>query len=143
MASSRANAKLKKQAQAIPAKPLGLFGILTAWSVGLAAVGVALYLRFLIIGDAGPQDNVDLTLMVNGGLAFAITLFSCYLLRMPVLRCLPIAAIGVLAGVVGFHNLVHFYPEQFADMFSPSWVEQVVNATPANSIIWRGQTFVM
>ncbi len=143
MANTRANSKLKKQAMATPAKPLGIFGIAISCVLGVLAVGVALYLRFVVTGAAGPQDNVDMTMAVNGGLAFAIALFSGYLLRMPVLKFTPFAAIGVLAGVASFHNLVHFYPAQFSDMFSPVWVEQVVSATPANSIIWRGQTFVL
>jgi hypothetical protein len=143
MADSKQSEKLKKQAAAIPAKPLGMFGIVVSLISGLLAVGTALYLRFLMTGEAGPQDNVDMTMAVNGGVALAIALFAGFMLKMPLGRFAPVAVIGVLAGVVGFHNLVHLYPAQFAEMFSPVWVEQVVNTTPANSIIWRGQTYVM
>ncbi len=143
MADSKQSEKLKKQAAAVPVKPLGMFGIMVSLISGLLAVGTALYLRFLLTGEAGPQDNVDMTMAVNGGAALLIALFAGFMLKMPLVRFSPVAAIGILAGVVGFHNLVHLYPAQFAEVFSPVWVEQVVNATPANSIIWRGQTFVM
>ena len=143
MADSKDSEKLKKQAAAVPVKPLGVFGILISLASGLLAVGAALYLRFLMTGEAGPQDNIDMTMALNGGVALAIALFTGFMLKMPLGRFGPVAAIGILAGVVGFHNLVHLYPAQFAEMFSPVWVEQVVSATAANSIIWRGQTFVM
>ncbi len=143
LATSKSNAKLQRQATAAPAKPLGLFGLTVSGIVGMLAVGVALYLRFLITGEAGQTGNVDAIMAMNGGVALSIAWFAGFMLRMPLMKYAPLASIGVLAGVVGFHNLVHFYPSQFADLFSPVWVEQVVTATPANSIIWRGQTFVL
>jgi hypothetical protein len=59
------------------------------------------------------------------------------------LKFVPLTAMGVLAAIVSFHNLVHLYPAQFADMFSPTFVQQVVTTTDANSIIWRGKSFVL
>lgn len=143
MASSSANAKLKKQALAVPAKPLGLFAAFLSMLFGAVAVGLALYFRFLATGNAGPLDNSDLAMAENGGVALVIALFCGYMVRMPMLKYTAICAMGILAGLVGYHNLVHVYPTQFADMFSPTWVEQVVTSTPANSIIWRGETYVL
>ena len=143
MASSRKNAKLQKQVAAAPTKPLGMFGAVLSAAFGVLALGLALYLRFLITGEAGPLDNADLTMALNGGTALAIALFAGFMLRMPLLKYIPLSTVGILAGLVGFHNLVHVYPGQFAAMFSPIWVEQVVANTPANSIIWRGQDFVL
>lgn len=143
MATSKDNAKLKKQAAAVKAKPLGLFGLLISVCFGAMAVGIALYLRFLITGEVGPLNNPDMTMAINGGTALTIALFGGYMLRMPMLKYIPVSAVGVLLGVIGFHNLVHVYPSQFADLFSVVWVEQVVSNTAANSIIWRGETFVL
>lgn len=143
MASSRANAKLRKQALAAPAKRFGLLAILLSATFGAAALGLALYLRFAITGNAGPLDNSDLAMGINGGAALSMALFFGFILRMPPLRYALVAALGVLICMIGYHNLVHIYPAQFATMFSPTWVEQVVGATPANSIIWRGQTFIL
>ena len=143
MASSRDNAKLKKQALAVPAKPLGVFAAILSMVFGALALGLTLYLRFSITGEAGPLDNSDLVMMVNGGAALAIALFCGYMVRMPMLKYTPICAVGVMAGLVGYHNLVHVYPTEFAQMFSTIWVDQVVSATSVNSIIWRGETFVL
>jgi hypothetical protein len=143
MASSKANAKLKKQALAAPTKPLGLFAAILSLVLGGMALGLALYLRFTITGEPGPLDNADISMAMNGGAALFIALFGGFMLKLPLWKYTPISAIGVLAGVVGFHNLVHVYPSQFSDLFSPGWVDQVVTSTPANSIIWRGQTFTL
>ena len=143
MASTKDSAKLKKQAAAKKPQPLGVFAAILSIGFGIAAVGTALYLRFAATGETGLMNNSDLTMATNGSLAFAIALFGGFLLRMPLLKYVPVSVVGVMVGVVGFHNLVHVYPTQFANLFSPVWVEQVVAATPANSIIWRGQTFVL
>lgn len=143
MASSKDSAKLKKQAAAVKAQPMGMFAVILSIGFGIAAVITALYLRFAATGETGPLTNSDLTMGINGGVAFAIAMFGGFLLRMPLLKYTPVCAVGVMVGVVGFHNLVHVYPTQFANLFSPIWVDQVVAATPANSIIWRGETFAL
>lgn len=143
LASDRANAKLKKQAKAVPAKPLGLLGMTFSALFGTVALGMARYLRFAVTGEAGPLNNADLPMAINGSAALAIALFCGAMVRMPMAKFAGAATVGILAGIVGYHNLVHVYPAQFANMFSPVWVEQVVTNTAANSIIWRGQTFVM
>lgn len=143
MATSKLNAKLQKQATATPAKPLGVVGALLSAAFGIIALGLALYVRFLVTGQAGPLDNADLTMAMNGGAALGIAIFAGFMLKMPLLKYTPLSVVGIMVGLVGFHNLVHVYPTQFADLFSPVWVEQVVSSTPANSIIWRGQTFVL
>ena len=143
MASSNDSAKLKKQAAAVKAKPMGMFGAIFSVAFGAIALGLTLYLRFSITGQVGPLDNSDMAMLENGGVALAIALFCGYMVKMPMLKYSPICAIGVMVALVGYHNLVHVYPSQFAQMFSPVWVEQVVSATSANSIIWRGETFVL
>ncbi len=143
LVSNKTNAKLQKQALAEPPKPLGLFGIFLSLTVGVLSLGIAVYLKFAMTGDANPLDNSDVTMAINGGLGLVMALFGGYMLKMPMLKYAPLTAMGVLAGVVSFHNLVHFYPDQFADMFSPAFVEQVTTATDAKSINWRGKSFVL
>jgi hypothetical protein len=143
LVSNKTNAKLQKRAAAEPPKPLGLFGILVAITLGVLSLGLAIYLQFTMTGNASPLDKSDITLAINGGLGLTIALFGGYLLKMPMMKFTPVAAIGVLAALVSFHNLVHLYPAQFAEMFSPTFVEQVVTTTDANSIIWRGKSFVL
>lgn len=143
MASSRANAKLKKQAAAVPSTPIGLIGAIFSIAFGAAALGLTLYLRFSFTGEPGPLDNSDMTMAINGGAALIMALFSGFMIKMPMLKFAPACVLGVMLGLVGFHNLVHVYPTQFAEMFSPIWVDTVVSSTEANSIIWRGKTFVL
>jgi hypothetical protein len=143
LVSNKTNAKLQKRAAAEPPKPLGLFGIFIAMILGALSLAIAVYLQFTMTGDASPLDNSDVTMAINGGLGLTIALFGGYMLKMPMLKFVPLTAMGVLAAIVSFHNLVHLYPAQFADMFSPTFVQQVVTTTDANSIIWRGKSFVL
>lgn len=143
LVDNKANAKILKKAVTVPQKRLGPFETVLCTALGLTSLVFALYLRFSITGSADPWGSPDVEMAINGGLALTIALFLGYFLRMPLLKMAPICAVGVMAGVVAFHNLVHFYPEKFAEMFSPVWVEQVVTATAANSIIWRGVSFTL
>ena len=143
LASSKDSTKLKKQATATPARPLGMFAAGLSVVFGVMMLGLALYLRFSITGEAGPLNNSDLVMAQNVGVALSMALFCGFMVKMPMLKYAPICAIGVLMGTVGYHNLVHVYPTEFARMFSPVWVEQVVTTTEANSIIWRGVPYVL
>lgn len=143
LVNHKANAKLLKKANAVPQKRLGPLETLLCVLLGVFSLALGLYIRFSITGSGSPLASPDIEMAINGGLGLAITLFSGYFLRMPLLKMLPVGAVGVMAGVVAFHNLVHFYPEKFAEMFSPIWVEQVITTTDANSILWRGVSFTL
>ena len=143
LANSKANERLKKQAAAIPAKPLGLFAAILSLVFGAGVVGLVSYLQFSITGEAVSLAASDVRMGIHGGVALTIAMFCGFMVKMPLLKYTPIAAFGAVLGLAGFHNLVHVYPAQFANMFSPIWVEQVVTTTEANSIIWRGVTYVL
>lgn len=143
MANSKANNKLRKQAAAVPARSLGIFAALLSTLFGAAVVGLVSYLQFSITGEAASLAASDVAMAIHGGVALTIALFCGFMVKMPLLKYAPIVAVGVVLGLAGFHNLVHVYPIQFAEMFSPVWVEQVVTTTEANSIIWRGVTYVL
>lgn len=143
LVDNKAKAKILKKAAATPQKRLGPVEAVLCAVLGLASLIVAHYILFSIANTADPRGSPDMEMAVNGGLGLTIALFLGYFLRMPLLKMAPICTVGVMAGVVAFHNLVHFYPEKFADVFSPLWVEQVVTATAANSIIWRGVSFTL
>lgn len=143
LVDNKAKAKILKKAAVVPQKRLGPFETVLCVVLGLASLVFGLYCRFSITGNADPWGSPDVEMAINGGLGLTIALFLGYFLRMPLLKMAPICLVGVMAGVVAFHNLVHFYPDKFAELFSPVWVEQVVTATAANSIIWRGVTFTL
>ena len=143
LVNNKANAKMLKKAAAVPQKRLGPLEMLLCIVLGVLSLALGLYLRFTITGNTNPIGGPDMNMSINAGIGLTITVFTGYFLRMPLLKMIPVGAVGVMAGVVAFHNLVHFYPEKFAEMFSPVWVEQVVTTTAANSIIWRGVTFTL
>lgn len=143
LVNKKANAKLLKKAAAVPQKRLGPLEVLLCVLLGVFSLVLGLYIRFSITGSGNPLGSPDIEMAINGGLGLTITLFSGYLLRMPLLKMVPVGAVGVMAGVMAFHNLVHIYPEKFAEMFSPIWVDQVIKTTDANSIIWRGVSFTL
>ena len=143
LVDNKASAKMLKKAAAVPQKRLGPFDLLLCMAMGVFSLAFGLYIQFTLTGNANPWGSPDQVMAINGGIGLSITLFLGYFLRMPVFRMIPVGAIGVLAGMVAFHNLVHFYPEKFAEMFSPIWVEQVTTTTAANSIIWRGVSFTL
>lgn len=141
LVDNKAKAKVLKKAIAVPQKRLGLLEAVLCIVLGSVSLIFGLYIRFTLTGSADPWGSPDVEMAINGSLGMAIALFLGYFLRMPLLKMAPICAVGVMAGVVAYHNLVHFYPEKFAAMFSPAWVEQIVTATVANSVIWRGASF--
>ena len=143
MVNSKASARLKKQVATVPARPMGIFAAILSIAFGAAVVGLVAYLRFYFTGEAVLLADSDMMTAVHGSVALAIAVFAGFMVKMPLLKYTPATALGVCLGLVSFHNLVHVYPAQFASMFSPIWVEQVVTMTEANSIIWRGVTYVL
>ena len=143
LVSNKDNSKLLKKATNAPQKRLGLLEAVLCLVLGAVSIGLALYLRFSFAPASVGPVSADIEMAINGGLGLAMTAFAGYVLRMPILQMIPVGAVGVMAGVVAFHNLVHFYPDRFAVVFSPVWVDQVVTATDANSIIWRGVSFTL
>lgn len=143
LVNNKANAKMLKKAAAVPQKRLGPLEMLLCLVLGVFSLVLGLYFRFSITGNTNEIGSPDVNMAINGGIGLAIMLLIGYFLRFPLLKMIPVGTLGVLAGLVAFHNLVHFYPEKFAELFSPVWVEQVVTTTAANSIIWRGVSFTL
>lgn len=70
-----------------------------------------------------------------GGLALVLGMMLGF--RSP-FRMLCLLA-GVGAAMVGFHNLVHLYPDLFAKAFSPEWVSNLRLTAPNNTWLYMGQ----
>ena len=45
--------------------------------------------------------------------------------------------VGVWAGILGLHNLVHLQPDLFSMLFSPQWVSAVLAQAPFQSLMFR------
>lgn len=110
-----------------------------------ALVGASSYVavraaRFHLMKDqvALPETDTNFWLQ-NGGAAavLALVLAMIFGLRSP-FRLLCVL-LGVGAAMAGFHNLVHMYPDLFAQVFSPEWVSQLRLSAPNNSWLFMGQ----
>ncbi len=59
--------------------------------------------------------------------AFTLLLRLVFGLRGPLM--LAFQLIGLALAIVGIHNAVHLWPEVFATIFTPDWVQQVLDST--------------
>lgn len=50
--------------------------------------------------------------------------------------------VGVGAMMVGMHNLIWAFPEPFAVIYSPEFVDIIQATTTANSIAFMGMTYM-
>jgi hypothetical protein len=79
--------------------------------------------------------------MVSGFFtAMIVSLILGALLGIRVGQHVGLRALGVVAGMVGWHNAVHQWPDLFALAFSPLWVGVVTRMTEPQSISWLGNS---
>jgi hypothetical protein len=120
------------------AGPLGIF---VALVLGISCVGLVRYGVYRATGvDQIVPDN-GMNWYLNGAAALAAALVVAHFIGLKSLSHKVYLALGVLAGVSTFHNLVHFQPQVFEKMFTPEWVADVTTLAPANTIIFQGAVF--
>jgi hypothetical protein len=51
-----------------------------------------------------------------------------------------VMAVTAVSTMFFYHNAVHMFPDTFAQVFSPSWVELVQSTTLPNSLLWQGRS---
>lgn len=113
---------------------------LVCFGLGLLAYGIGQYVRFQATGLPDPTTDADTAMLTNGAFGLA-TLMVLSLMFGRRLRGLSIAKVlGLGAGLVTFHNAVHYAPQAFETAFSPEWVAQVRAETEPQSLYWRGET---
>jgi hypothetical protein len=72
--------------------------------------------------------------------ALIVSLILGAILGIRVSQYLGLRALGIVAGMVGWHNAVHEWPDVFAMAFSPLWVGVVTRMTEPHSIYWLGNS---
>jgi hypothetical protein len=112
--------------------------VVVAFCIGVVAHGAALLLDFRLNGLPTSTDNIDIQMAINFVAALAVSSVLGVCFRIGVRDFLIVRVMGIVAGVLLLHNLVHAYPDHFAPVFSELWVSHVVSSTDANSIVWRG-----
>ena len=111
--------------------------------VGMLAVFVARYVRFHIMGGTLAGDDADITMLIDGGIGAACGFLLFAMLRFEGKEFKAAQTFGIVAMVMVMHNLVHWAPGVFNTIFSPAWTEDVIAYTEPNSILFRGNSFVL
>ena len=109
-----------------------------ALMLGMASHLLGMVLRFYVHGLNGWSPDPDIDAVAQVVLGFALAVVLGYLTGFGAARLTGIKVVGVVAGVLLYHNAVHLFPQAFAQITSPPWVSQVMTQTKANSLIWRG-----
>ena len=112
-----------------------------AFGLGFLAYAIGRYVRFHLtgVGGAPPDPDTEMLLQLGTGLAIAAVMGAAD--RMKAFEYLIAKSLGVVIGLLSFHNLVHLYPEEFKLLFSQIWVTKLVTTTEPFSLLWRGISF--
>jgi hypothetical protein len=112
--------------------------VMTAFLVGVASNAAARYVDFISNGLPGPTDNIDLQMAIDFAIALMVSSVLGLVFRIGIREFVMLRVIGIAAGVLGLHNVVHAYPQHFEPVFSAIWVSHIVTSTEMGSIVWRG-----
>ena len=119
-----------------------LLSTLGAGMIGLLSVPL---LRFAMYHSQGLPESAakpELVMMVDAIFAFCIAFFLVRVILSVTTRAHMIAQMtGIWVALVGMHNLVHAYPDAWAEAFSPEWVQRMIQKTEPNTLYLIGGTF--
>ncbi|WP_141246511.1 hypothetical protein [Actibacterium ureilyticum] len=118
-------------------------GILMALLAGLISVLAARYAQFHLLSDSVADMSSDLLLAGEFAMASCVGMVLRMAIAVQGKDKLMAQTVGVWAGIVGLHNLVHLAPDLFTTLFSPGWVASVMASAPFQSILFRGVVFAM
>lgn len=110
-------------------------------AVGFVSHMAERYVDFVLAGMPDPNANVDVQMVKMAAIGFAITVVVTHLLGLREKGLLLPKLLGVAAGMLFFHNLVHMYPQFFETVFSPIWTARIIALTEPHSMFWRGISF--
>ena len=112
-----------------------------ALCTGMLSYMAAVWLRLQALGLDPVMDDLRYEMALQFGSGLAIGLVIGLVLGFRSRQMMVVLAIGVLVAMTLSHNIVHLYPENFAQVFSSEWVDQVRSQTAPNSALWMGQSF--
>jgi hypothetical protein len=117
--------------------------VMLAFLIGVAANLAARLVDFIWNGLPSAADNIDMQMAMNFGTALILSSVLGLFFRIRIRDFVMVRLIGIGAGVLMLHNVVHAYPQYFTPVFSPEWVSHIVSSTEAGSIVWRGVSIVI
>lgn len=120
---------------------LGPLSIPLALALGLACHGLAMVARAQVTGLPRMADSPDVEMLTQFVLGFLLSLICARALRLTSGPQKVARSLGVVIGVMTFHNLVHLWPDQMALVLTDLWVWDVITHTKAQSILLRGISF--
>lgn len=133
---------IKRAVQKRQTKP-GVFGLFTSLLLGAACLMGARYLRWNTLGmhEGGGADDVLLT--IDFGLAAIAVFILGGLLRHATFRHMVAQTAGICIMLVTMHNLIWAFPDEFAQVYSQDYVNQVQSSTAPQSLYLRGETITL
>ena len=133
-------AKARAKTIVRPPGPMGFIGSLFLGAVCLMA---ARYARWHYLGIREGGAEADVLMAVDFGLAAMAVFFFGALVRHTSFRHMVAQAAGIGAMLVSMHNLIWAFPEEFAQVYSTDYVQEVRDLTAPQSIYLRGQTITL
>ncbi|MEL7093335.1 MAG: hypothetical protein AAFN94_16525 [Pseudomonadota bacterium] len=115
--------------------------IVGACLLGILAVALSRYCMFHITGVPDPNGDPDMTMIVDGALAFAIAFVLRMMFWMTDKVHLIAKTVGIWIALITMHNLVHDFPAVWSAAFSPEWVEITTRMTEPRTLYFRGLSF--
>ena len=113
--------------------------LVAAVLVGIFAVFLARLARFHLTGGTLAGDNPDVTMIIDAGIAVAVSFVVFSLLKIRGREFKVAQVVGVMAMIGIMQNFVHAAPSAFGLLFSKQWAEDVVTHSEPGSIYIRGK----
>jgi hypothetical protein len=117
--------------------------LVAAVILGAVSHGIGQVARFYVSGVPDLKANPDVEMLVQIILGVAISMVLGFALGLNSRAFTTLKSIGVICGMLFFHNAVHIWPRHFAALTSELWVNQMVTHTKEFSLMWRGITFLL
>ena len=118
--------------------PMFLF---MAVALGALSFGIATWIRFQMQGQGAgvPDPMTEMAIQAAAALAVVFVISRAIPFRARMVKSMMmVSAVGTM---FLYHNAVHIFPDVFAQVFSPGWVELVQATTQPQSVVWQGQSF--
>lgn len=109
--------------------------------IGIVAHAVTVWFRFKLTGMPDPAADPTTEMGVMLALGFTVALVAGYILGLSSRETMPMKSLGVVLGMLFFHNAVHAWPQAFEQAFTKVWVNHIVTSTEAQSLLFRGISF--
>jgi hypothetical protein len=112
--------------------------ILVAFTVGVLANLCVRWISFYSDLPPPTSETIDYIMVMDFVIGMMASSIIGVFLRFGIRDYLGLRIAGILAGMVGLHNLVHLFPMAFERMFSPAWVGVMIGNTEPASLLVRG-----